>query len=234
MKKVFIIHGWTYSTDKWKTFVAQMLEADIECVIFNVPGLTEQTDRAWTLDDYVDWLDKKFQNEKQKVVIVGHSNGGRIAGAFAARHSEKIELLVLIDSAGIQHNEIGIRLKRAIFKTTAKLGKKITSSSKLRSLLYKLAKESDYKNAEPHMQQTMANVISIDLTPQLNRITAPTLIIWGKKDTATPLSDGQMIHSLIKKSSLHIIDEAGHSPHFTHPRVIADKIIRELREHANF
>jgi pimeloyl-ACP methyl ester carboxylesterase len=43
-------------------------------------------------------------------VLLGHSNGGRIALAFAEKYPDKVKQLVLIDSAGIYHNEFSIRL----------------------------------------------------------------------------------------------------------------------------
>lgn len=227
MKKIFILHGWTYSTDKWKPFISFVEANGISPVLLNVPGLTEGTTRVWTLDDYVEWLKEKLEDEKAPILI-GHSNGGRIAIAFASKYPSKLKQLILIDSAGIYHNELPIRLKRLIFRNLAKIGKKISSSKKLRDLLYKVAKESDYKNATPQMRQTMVNLISSDLTPQLNEITTPSLIIWGKMDKSTPLSDGQLMHKQIKNSKIYIIDDARHSPHFTNTEEVGKKILEEI------
>jgi pimeloyl-ACP methyl ester carboxylesterase len=228
MKKIFIIHGWTYTTEKWNSVVGQLKSAGFEPVLLHVPGLTEVTDKAWTLDNYVEWLKEELKAENQPIVI-GHSNGGRIALAFAAKYPEKLRQLILVDSAGIYHNELPIRLKRLVFGTMANIGKKFTSSPTIRKLLYKLAGENDYKNATPQMRQTMANLISMDLTNQLEKITTPTLIIWGVQDKATPLSDGKLIHQLIKKSDLYIIEGAGHSPHFSHSELVSKKILSAIK-----
>jgi pimeloyl-ACP methyl ester carboxylesterase len=225
MQKIFIIHGWTYTTDKWQEFVGLMQRAGFEVVQLAVPGLTEGTDRVWTLEDYVEWLKDKLSAEHSPIVI-GHSNGGRIALAFAAKYPDKIGKLILIDSAGIYHNELAIRIKRSAFASAARIGKKISSSPVLRKILYKLAGESDYKNAPPLMRKTMANLIAVDLTPQLAEIIIPTLIIWGRHDKATPLSDGQLMHKLIENSELYIIEGAGHSPHFTNAKEVSDVVCR--------
>ena len=196
-----------------------MQAAGFEVVQLAVPGLTEATDQVWTLEDYVEWLKDKLSAEQHPTVI-GHSNGGRIALAFAAKYPDKIGRLILIDSAGIYHNELAIRIKRSAFASAARIGKKISSSEVLRKILYKLAGESDYKNAPPLMRKTMANLIAVDLTPQLAEITTPTLIIWGRHDKATPLSDGQLMNKLIKNSELYIIEGAAHSPHFTNTKEV--------------
>ena len=228
MKKIFIIHGWTYTTDKWQEFVGLITAAGFEVVQLAVPGLTEATNKVWTLDDYVEWLKEKLSAE-QNAIIIGHSNGGRIALAFAVEYPNKLKQLILIDSAGIYHNELPLRIKRAIFGAAAKIGKKITSSEILKKVLYKLAGESDYKNATPQMRQTMANLISADLSLELEKITIPTLIIWGRHDKATPLFDGMLMNKLIKNSALYIIEGAGHSPYATNAKEVAGKILETIK-----
>ena len=228
MKKIFVIHGWTYSSDKWNEFVSLLKEKDFFPVLLNVPGLTEKTDIVWTLNNYVEWLKNTVGNEK--AIIVGHSNGGRIALAFAAKYPDRLKQLILIDSAGVYHNELQIRLKRLLFRIVAKLGKKITSSEKLRSILYKVARETDYKDATPQMRQTMANLIFTDITPYLNNISVPTLIIWGDHDKSTPLVDGEILHKYIHDSKLVVIKNAKHSPHFTHAKEVCRDVLVELEK----
>ncbi len=227
LKKIFILHGWTYSIEKWKLFIECMKAHGYDSVQFHIPGLTEETDKVWTVEDYVEWLSEKLG--KEKVILIGHSNGGRIALAFAAQYPQRLKKLILIDSAGIYHRGILIRFKRFIFKELARIGKKITSSPILQKILYTVARERDYYNASPLMKQTMVHMISTDLTPKLQHITVPTLLIWGKNDKSTPLSDGKIMHTHIKHSKLYVIDEAKHSPHFTHPKEVCEKIVKELQ-----
>ncbi len=227
MKKIFILHGWTYSTDKWQEFAEYMRAANFECVFLNVPGLTEVSDKVWDLDMYVEWLKSKLDAE-DKPVIIGHSNGGRIALAFASKYPGKVGRLILVDSAGIHHSDALITLKRTVFKFLAKTGKLVTNSELMRKLLYKLARESDYKNADANMRQTMGNLIKVDLAPILPTINTPTNIIWGRHDKATPLSDGMTMNNLINSSDLTIINEAAHSPHVTHAKRLSEIVISKL------
>ena len=226
MKKIFILHGWTYSTEKWDACTALLIHHGVTCVQLKIPGLTEETLKVWDIDTYVAWLKEKLQGEGP-AIILGHSNGGRIALAFAARYPEKLKCLILMDSAGILHNELLLRLKRFLFGTFARIGKHITSSEKARQLLYGVAGVADYRDANPIMRETMKNLIAVDLTPLLASIVTPTLIIWGGKDRTTPRSDGELMHRLIKNSFLHVIPDANHSPHATHPDDVS-KIILEV------
>lgn len=224
MKKMIILHGWATSTDKWHNFIEILREKSIPFELLKIPGLTEPIDKPWAIDNYVDWLKKIVDKEKDRVVLVGHSNGGRIALAFTNLYPERVEKLILIDSAGIYHNELPLKIKRVVFKTLAKIGKIITPSNFLKNLLYKLARESDYKDLDENTKQTMVNLISADLKPILSHIRTSTLIIWGREDKITPLSDGILMNNLIKNSKLEIINAARHSPQFTHPEEVTKSI----------
>ncbi len=223
--KILVLHGWTYSTEKWSNFIDLLKEKnDVE--FLKIPGLTEELKEIWQLDNYVEWLNKKVVGQKGKVVLIGHSNGGRISLAFVNKYPDKVSKLVLIDSAGIYHNELPIRLKRLFFKGVAKIGKNLTSSERLKKILYKFTRERDYYEASSIVKKTMVNLITSDIAHLLEKIKVPTLIIWGQEDKVTPLVDGKLMHSLIKNSKLSIIKDARHSPQFTHPKEVV-KIINE-------
>ncbi|MBI4096633.1 MAG: alpha/beta hydrolase [Candidatus Levybacteria bacterium] len=228
MSKIIILHGWTKNLDKWKNFLANLDKKRIDYEFPKIPGLTEDLNEVWKLQDYVKWLKKIIDKEKDKVILIGHSNGGRIALSFVNLYPEKVKKLILIDSAGIRHNELPHKIKVLVFKIIAKIGKKITSSRALEDVLYKLAREGDYRKSSPIMKQTMINLTAADLKPILPQITTPTLIIWGENDKITPLSDGELMHELIKGSKLEIIQDAKHSPMFTHAKQVAEMTYEHL------
>src|SRR5258708_2716678 len=103
VKKIYIIHGWSYSTNRWQPTIKLLKEKGWNPIMLNVPGLTAESDTVWTLDQYVEWL--KDQLGDQKAILMGNSNGGRISLAFAAKYPQKLRYLILVDSAGIYHNE---------------------------------------------------------------------------------------------------------------------------------
>lgn len=228
MTKIFILHGWTYQIETWQPLLDMLSARGVAFEFLLIPGLTDGTDPVWTLDDYVKWLEEKTA-AYDKVILYGHSNGGRISLAYTAKHPEKVELLILEDSAGIPAR--GLRsFKKNIFKAASRVGKTFTRSEKVRKLLYKLIRVNDYSDATPNMKETMANLLSVDLSLVLDRIHAPTLIIWGANDRTTPLSDGKLLHRGIRGSRMIVIPDARHSPHITHVRELADLIEKELKQ----
>jgi pimeloyl-ACP methyl ester carboxylesterase len=227
MKKIFIVHGWTYDLSGWKTLVDMLSQRGFSIVLLKVPGLTDGTNPIWTLEEYVEWL-KRETAGNEKVILIGHSNGGRISLAFAAKYPERVERLILEDSAGIPPRGLR-RLKRDIFKVISNIGKAMARAEWMRNALYELARESDYRRATPEMRKTMANLLSIDLTPVLSGIKLPTLIVWGARDRTTPPIDGDLMHKKIPNSKLIVLPDAAHSPHRSHPHEMADIIEEELK-----
>jgi len=227
--KVIILHGWTRTIDKWHPFLKELDKKGISADLPKIPGLTENLDKVWNLSDYAKWLKNIIDKEKNKVILIGHSNGGRIAIAFTNLYPEKVEKLILIDSAGIYHNELSLKIKRTIFKALAKIGKKLTSSESMKNLLYKLARESDYKDLDENIKKTFINLTSVDLKPILSNINTPTLLIWGDQDKTEPLSYGIKMNELIENSKLKIIKDAGHSPQYTNPLEVVNLITDFLK-----
>jgi pimeloyl-ACP methyl ester carboxylesterase len=49
-----------------------------------------------------------------------------------------------------------------------------------------------------------------DLTPELDRIKAPTLLVWGREDRFIPIEWGLVLLRGISDASLHVIPRCGH------------------------
>ncbi|MDZ4228204.1 MAG: alpha/beta hydrolase [Candidatus Levybacteria bacterium] len=224
MSKIIVLHGWTKNKDKWQTFLEILKTKGIRTEFPNIPGLTEGLEKVWKLENYIQWLKNITDKEEGKIILIGHSNGGRIALAFTNLFPQKVEKLILINSSGIYHNELSLKIKRIIFKTLAKIGKRLTSSKSMKDLLYKLARESDYKDLDENIKKTFINLTSVDLKPTLPNIKTPTLLIWGDQDKTEPLSYGIQMNELIENSKLKIIKDARHSPQYTNPLEIVNLI----------
>jgi pimeloyl-ACP methyl ester carboxylesterase len=260
MPTLFILHGWTIaagSQAKWEPFLASLknnLQRPITLVFLPLPGLSHPLNEEWHLDDYVQWLDDQIQKhlihnhqiqnhhirdprakltDDEQIFLLGHSFGGQISIRFAATHPDLISKLILIDASGMRDRRWWARLKRALFWTIAKVGKVFFQQAGLRRLLYKLAGEQDYQQASPMLRQTMKNVLNEEIVNDLPNLQVPTLLVWGEKDTQTPLRHGRYYAQLITRSKLVVIPEARHSPHFTHVGATA-KAVSEFCDDSSY
>jgi pimeloyl-ACP methyl ester carboxylesterase len=55
------------------------------------------------------------------------------------------------------------------------------------------------------------------ITERLSNITAPALLIWGKRDTMIPVKYANEFASSIKNCRLEIMENCGHTPHIEEP-----------------
>ncbi len=222
---IYILHGWAVSAEneqKWTAFRDELQRQGVQSTFVGLPGLTTPNDEVWTVDDYIEWLAQQLPNKK--VTLLGHSFGGQLSTVFAARFPNRVAQLILVDSAGLRVHTWQKDLKRSIFKVLATVGRMFAWIPGARWLLYKVAREQDYYQASSTLRKTMANVLAYETQSELASIQCQTLLIWGRNDTATPLSLGTQFALLIPQAELEVIDEARHSPQFTHHTQVAQVV----------
>lgn len=232
-KTVVILHGWRSKISRWQPLV-KILSQRYRVYLPVLPGFGKQKlSYAWNLTDYTNWFDDYLKENKiVKPILVAHSNGGRLAVDYIAKKN-KAKRLVLISSAGIERKE---SLKKVFFFVLAKSGKslfKIPPISFIRKpatwFLYTVIGEKDYYLAKGFLKPTMVNLINTNLMPLLSKVKVPCLILWGKDDDITALSDAKIFAKKIKKSSLKIYDRVGHDLPFKKTKSVAQDIIKFCR-----
>ncbi|MDD4318864.1 MAG: alpha/beta hydrolase [Candidatus Peribacteraceae bacterium] len=235
------LHGWGGSKESFTELRAALDGSSLTMLTPDLPGFGAEPEppEPWTVENYADWVEswtrKKLQNgdgTEAPVHLLGHSHGGRIALALAARGNIPLRHLHLCASAGIPHRRM---LRRSLGWMLSKTGSLLLSIPGLRRLqpigkrvLYRLFRVHDYEKASPVMRETMRNVQCTDLRPLLPTINVPTDIFWGTDDTMTPLADGKLMHRHIKGSTLHVFPGVRHRVHRDRAAAIASVILNNL------
>lgn len=233
---IVILHGWNGDPGRWANFRSILEVKGLEVFIPRLPGFSEDTERPWTLDNFADWV-VNFINRKRlkKVILVCHSNGGRIGMKLAVEYPDKIGHLFLINSAGIRTSP---RWKRRLVEFVAKSGKMILkffhfdpAAGYAKKLLYKVIGEHDYERASPILKKTLVNILEEDLSSVFPNIKTPTTLIWGTNDRLTPPTSAVKLHQAIPQSELLWISGAGHALPFTHAEKLALLIEHKMSIH---
>lgn len=228
-----IAHGWAVDPQneaKWSEFRRVFEEkTGIKSQFLLLPGLSAPLDKTWNLDNYVSWVYQQLPKNK-KILFIGHSFGGQIGVRLAVLHPEAIERLVLIDSSGIRNMSTLAQIKRGVFFAAAKIGKVVTRNRFIRKALYKVARAQDYHDAPKHLRATMHAVVSQEVRQDLPSVKIPVCLVWGAADTVTPLWMASYFESHLQQAQLFIIDQARHSPQFTHPSQVVESIVEWLKE----
>ena len=224
---VLLIHGWGSSIKPWAPILNGF--QGYRGIALDLPGCGDsdilKTD--WGIDDYCDFIIKFMKTlEIENPIMVGHSHGGRICLKMAADGMVEPDKLILFGSAGIPAKKT---FKKQIRIYSFKFIKRMLTLPIIKNYtegLLQAAREhfgsADYKSAPEVMRKTMVRVIGVDLRDVMHKINCPTLLIWGDKDTETPLSNAKFMEKAIKDCGLCVIEGAGHFSFIEQPaRIVA-------------
>ncbi|WP_163539312.1 alpha/beta hydrolase [Gracilibacillus sp. YIM 98692] len=214
-RSVILLHGWGTSLDLFED-LQKSLSKHFQVYALDFPGFgqSDEPKEAWDVEKYTvmleNFIDKLSIHEP---ILIGHSFGGRVSIKYAARH-QHVHKIILIGSAGVKpKRKLEYYVKVYTFKTL----KHILSLPLLRAykedMLNKYrgkAGSSDYQSASRVMQQTLSKVVNEDLQHHMPDIQAPTLLLWGRNDTATPVGDAKIMEKLIPNAGLAVLENAGH------------------------
>ena len=98
-KPLLIIHGFLGMSDNWKSYASLYAEVGFQTHILDL----RNHGRSFHSDEFSydlmakDVLEYCKENNLEKVAIIGHSMGGKVAMLFATEHPEMVDKLVVAD-----------------------------------------------------------------------------------------------------------------------------------------
>ena len=155
-----------------------------------------------------------------RVSLVGNSAGGATSCRFAIDYPQRVRKIVLMGSAGAGFGVLGpqppegIRAMRAYFEAPSK--------DRMRALIQtfvfdasflsdELLEERYQQSLDPgHLEFMKKRAPLEDLSAEIGRIKAPTLIVWGADDRFVPMEAGIKFLRLIPGAELHVFSRCGH------------------------
>lgn len=225
-KTVVMMHGWGCNHTTLASIERVALSCGYRVINVDFPGFgdSQEPNDVWGVEEYTRQIEALTKELGIKTpIMLGHSFGGRVGILYASRN--QVEKLILVDAAGIKpKRSLKYYWKVYSFKAIKRLmylflGKE-TAEKHLDARRAK-AGSSDYANASPMMRRILSKVVNEDLTDKLQHIKAPTLLIWGENDTATPLSDAKKMERLIPDAGLVSFPGCGHYSFLENPMQFA-------------
>lgn len=217
---IVLMHGWGCDHTIWKGVEAHLRAMDdkekprfrVTALDFPGFGSSDEPPVAWGMDDYAAWFEEFLTSRGiENPVLIGHSFGGRVAVIHGARHNQsgtkdEVRKIVLVDAAGVKPRR---SLRYYIKVWSFKAAKRVLPAGIIERWRKK-AGSADYAAASPVMRATLSKVVNEDLRRYMPRIKAPTLLVWGANDTATPVADARKMERLIPDAGLVVFEGAGH------------------------
>ena len=211
---IILLHGWGCDRNIWKP-TSELLRQHFRVVAVDFAGFgrSAEPQTTWGVEEYtrsIEALVKELGIECP--TLIGHSFGGRVSILYASRN--KVRSIVLTDAAGVKpRRSLSYYRKVYSFKLMKHLLPLLIGNRKAQMLIeQRRAKSgsSDYNRATPTMRAILSKCVNEDLCHVMPKISAPTLLFWGDKDIATPLSDAHKMQRLIPDTGLVVAEGAGH------------------------
>ena len=221
-REVLLLHGWGVDSSVMEPLRLHLAQT-CRAVSVDLPGFggSETPPGVWGVYEYADLVQHFIAAlGLQRPVLLGHSFGGRLTIILGSRGAA--DQVILTDAAGIiPMHSLGWYVRVYSYKAA----KKVLSWRPLQGLRepvlqlwLKRNPSTDYAQAQGVMRQIFVKVVNQDLQPLLPSISASTLLLWGERDTATPLHDGQLMEKLIPDAGLVVFENCGHYPFLDQPQ----------------
>jgi 2-hydroxymuconate-semialdehyde hydrolase len=231
---VVLLHGGIQCGGVYWGPVIPGLAEKNRLVVPDVPGLGES--------DPVDRLDAAFtewftallrQTCPEPPMVIAHSLVGSMAVRLAAEHHDLVGRLVVYSVPGVgpYRAPLGLQIAGMRFDLRPSETNLIRfqrwahldlDGTRRREPEWYAAFDGYMlsRGVMPHVKRTMRQLIKAGMKrvpdSDLERIEAPTSLIWGRHDRMVPLGLGEKTSSRLNWP-LQVIDDAGHVPHMEQP-----------------
>lgn len=172
-----------------------------------------------------------------RATLIGNSMGGAVATRTAITAPERVERLILVDSAGFGRELVWwLRLRTMVdFRSRGKPSPRMLRYG-LQQVFYNpdrvpqtLIEAMVALNAEPDLFESYRRVLRAgvdwrglkdsmlsDVRDESHLIRVPTLLVWGKQDRVVPLHQMNVAQQKIPHAQTYVFDECGHAPQIEH------------------
>ena len=238
-----LVHGLGgTSAGIWRR-VAGELEDELTVVTYDLRGTggSERAAGPYSLDDFVGDLRALVEElELANAALVGHSFGGSVALAYAARYPGDVSAVVSVGGPVVlpEQGRQGMRDRAdlvgregmgAVAETVATNGTAPSFRERdpegFDALVAMLAAN------DPATYATTCRVLAgMDLRPELGRVSAPVLLVAGDRDGVVPPAAGDEIEAALPNVARRVtVEDCGHNLTVERPEVLVDEVRSFLR-----
>ena len=189
--------------DKYNVVVPLLPIFELPIRKVSVKGFVEYVERFVVHKGYSD------------INILGNSLGGHVALLYVLANQEKVNSMTLTGSSGLFESAMGSTFpKRGNYeyikqKTQDTFYDPAVATKELIDEVFETVNDN---GKVIRILATAKSAIRHNVGDDLDKITVPTLIIWGKEDKVTPYFVGEKFNELIKDSILVGVEKCGHAP----------------------
>ncbi len=170
----------------------------------------------------------------EAAVVVGHSMGSSIAQRFAIDYPERTQGLVLVGSFASLANsplaqglweEVVSEMEDPVDPEFVREFQESTLAQPVPQEFMETVVQESLKLPARVWRAVVGGTLQDDFSEELNKIKAPTLLVWGDQDGMVPRSDQKAQTAAIAGSRLVVYEGAGHGLHWEEPERFASDVV---------
>ncbi|MGQ9850148.1 MAG: alpha/beta fold hydrolase [Aggregatilineaceae bacterium] len=234
-RPVLLLHGWLGSWELWRNTI-EVLGREYRTYALDFFGFGESdvlsaADRdalhnrldAFTVPTYVEMVNQ-FMDRLGigRAPLVGHSMGGTVSLSMAIHHPEKVSRVCVIGSP-IDGSSLNLLLRLSGRRRMASFfwlfgGRGLRLFLRFyshfmardgRAMSRMITKDVSKISVEAFFQ-SIGTLRKTDLRPELNRVTVPTLGMYGQRDIIVRPSEHQTLKAGVPHAQIEWFPDAGH------------------------
>ncbi|XP_066287788.1 monoacylglycerol lipase abhd6-A-like [Branchiostoma lanceolatum] len=236
---ILFLHGFTDRKETWCEMM-KYLPAHLHMIAVDLPGhgdteIKPKDDLSFKnglviLHQFVGAIGL----DHEQFHIVGVSMGGAIAGCYAASHPDQVSAVTLMCPAGVRTPPLEQLGSLLIPESTAAIKEMLSKvfyngqaaeppEMILEGLLeLRRPRHDSYRKMLAESKKT-PNILENEY---MDKIAAPTQVIWGMHDQILPPSAAAVLEKGVPNCRVDMLERCGHVPGFERPRKTASLLIR--------
>lgn len=240
---LIFVHGFPFNKWMWEKQL-HAIKGNYRLIAYDVRGHGETEAGTPTLsvsqfaDDLISLMDELHI---EKAIVVGLSMGGYIALNAIKKNQDRFAGLVLCDTQCGADTAEGKEKRRKTIEFIKRNGLTVYAQESLKNLFAPASlvkKMNEVLLIEDTILKGKAENICLTLQAladrketcaSLKKIKIPVAIFVGREDTVTSPETAEKMHTSIKGSTLHIIEEAGHLSNLENPEMFNVALLEFLK-----
>lgn len=205
---------WVLALPGWGRTHADFaaLLGNLDAIALDLPGFgaTPPPAEAWSTARYAEEVARVLDEMAPRVVVVGHSFGGRVAVRLAAARPERVGALVLTGVPLVRDPEraaVKPPVEVRVAKTLRKIG--LYPEAKLEAVRRKHG-SADYRAAEGVMRTILVKAVNETYEDALASVRCPVELVWGSADTAVSPRVAEKAAPLVADARVEVLDGVDH------------------------
>ena len=246
------IHGWAMSGRVWGLQKGLADSCRLVMPDLRGHGLSAVPDSGYSFNEFAHDLEELFSClDLDKAIIIAWSMGVMTALHAFPLIRERLAALVFVSGTpkftaaddyphglpSFEARGLALRLKRD-YETAVRdfISRMFTEGEILQGCSERMISEKIYGEfpGRQAAQESLKNLASADLRPDLPSIELPVLLIHGSNDVICPSSASEYMAEQLPLARLEIVEGAGHAPFLSRPTeftVMLRKFIDEIHAH---